>query len=532
MVPIAQEKNVEVLRQYTFWLEAQVKDLSLKLSEIQKQGDDSKQVALDESMRDQLARLRQKFFGVGREELEGEADTLFARPVGHEEAQLKLHGEYPYAVAEVVEKPPIDLSGDVFFTYKMSERELAVESSLRGLAAGAEAWVEVPGLYQESQMVTIYERVYKEHLHRQVKYRLKKEFNDTGKEVLVTAPGPAKVRPGSKYSIDFAVSVVSDKYEFHMPLERQRRKMEAAGLAVEVKTLYGLCEAVAEHGEAVREGIRQDIMEDFSAVHVDESPWPIMGAGKQSYMWVLSNRRGAYFQFEPSRSGAVAKELLKRYQGSVVTDGFSGYNGLRARGQFLRMGHCWSHARREFFERVPDYPVEATRAVKLIDELFAIESRAMNFEELRVLRQTESAAVISQFRDFLHETVPKFLPQSGINGAISYCFKFWPELTRFLKDLSLPLSNNDAERSLRHVVMGRKNFNGSKTVNGADTAATLYTVIESCKRVGLQPSQYLKYLIDARWFGDAVQTPFAYAMEKLGPSTKIIFPGNEDWKIA
>jgi len=79
--------------------------------------------------------------------------------------------------------------------------------------------------------------------------------------------------------------------------------------------------------------------------------------------------------------------------------------------------------------------------------------------------------------------------------------------------------------------MGRKNFNGSKTINGADTAASIYTVIETCKRVGLQPSIYLKYLIEARWYGDKVKSPFEYSMAKLGPNKKVVFPEKHDWKI-
>lgn len=102
-----------------------------------------------------------------------------------------------------------------------------------------------------------------------------------------------KVKPGCQYSVDFALAVVSDKYEFHLPLERQRRRMEAAGLDVQVKTLYNLCESVAEHCDFIRENIRQDIMSDFCAAHMDESPWRILGDKETGQMWVLSNRLGS-----------------------------------------------------------------------------------------------------------------------------------------------------------------------------------------------------------------------------------------------
>jgi transposase len=412
----------------------------------------------------------------------------------------------------------------------MSDRELTRESILRNIPAGAEAWTEVTGLYQQSKEITIFERVYQEVLHRQCKYRLLPKFNSTGKQVLVTAPGPAKVRPGSRYSVDFAISVASDKYEFHLPLERQRRKMQAQGLDVDTKTLYGLCEAVAEHCNSIRERVRQDILKDFCAAHLDESPWPIAGQESQGYMWALSNRCGSYYQFEPTRSGKVALELLKNYKGSILTDGYSGYNRAKQKDE-LRVGQCWAHARREFIDRIDDFPEKARDAVQMIDELFAVEAQAANFEELRVLRKSKSKPTIDRLYNWLIQTRPQFLPGDGIVSAINYCLKFWDELTLFLNDLSLPLSNNDAERAMRHIVMGRKNFGGSKTINGADTAASIYTVIESCKKVGLQPSLYLKYLIEERWFGETPKTPLELSLEKLGTNKRVIFPNKSDWQV-
>src|SRR6185437_3762512 len=156
-------------------------------------------------------------------------------------------------------------------------------------------------------------------------YRLKKEYNTTGKEVIITAPGPVKLKSGSQYSMDLAVAVVSDKCEFHLPLERQRRKMEGAGLDIDVETLFALCRDVAEHCEkGVIGQIRDDILQDFCATHLDESPWPILG-GTNGHMWAMSNRKGSYFRFEPSRSGKVACEMLKGYAGAAITDGYSGY---------------------------------------------------------------------------------------------------------------------------------------------------------------------------------------------------------------
>jgi transposase len=523
MVPIAQETSPDVLRQYALWLEEEVKRLTRENSQLKNAQDRDRQLALSTELQDQLTRLRQKFFGMGRER----AAEPEARPVGHPKQELLPHGGRP--VQESGEKnPKLPWRG---FLHTCDEELLIDEAKARGIEpALASVWEEVPGLTQDSTEVTIIERIYIELGHKRQKYRLKKEYNTTGKEVLITAPGPVKLKPGSQYSVDFAVAVVSDKYEFHLPLERQRRKMEGAGLDIDVKTLFTLCRDVAEHcDKEVIAQIRDDILSDFCAAHLDESPWPILG-GTNGYMWAMSNRKGGYFCFEPSRSGKVAVEMLKGYKGSVITDGYSGYKRVKDLSD-VRLAHCWAHARREFFERSADYPKESAEILPLIDELFSLERRSGKFEELSKIRRDESRLVVGKIHKWLLDTRPRFLPQDGIVKAIDYCLKYWSGLTLFLKDLSVPLSNNDAERALRHVVLGRKNFAGSKSIDGADVAAVLYTVIESAKRVGLNPSEYLKYVITERWYGEKPLSPYRLAKASFGENEKNPTPKKTDWRI-
>lgn len=509
-----------MLRRQAIFLRDEISEIKNYLKRVENKFEDSKQEWLDPAMRDRLARLEKKLFSSGRESLQS------SRPVGHREERRKAHGKYASeGDLKSDKREPNMLVNHIQY----SEAGLRIESQIRGVSGGADAWKELPGCFQESVEVTIHERIYQKVLHRQQKYSLKPDFNKLGKEVIIAAPGPAKLRPGSRYSIDFALDVAINKYGFHMPLERQRRQMEEAGLEIDVKTLYGLCEAVAEHCRAVEDRIRKDVLADFCAVHVDESPWPIQGSESQGYMWAVSNRVGSCYKFEPSRSGKVAEELLEGHEGSVLTDGFTGYNRLK-KDPRLRLGACWAHARREFFERIEDFP-EAKRAVEIIDKLFEIEGKADTLEDLRIVRRAESKAVLEELEAWMKNESGKHLPASGIMKAIAYTRKLWPELTRFTEDLSLPLSNNDAERALRHIVMGRKNFNGSKTINGADTAASIYTVIESAKKVGLQPREYLKYLITARWDREKVKTPHEIAQENLKPERRIPVPEKSDWKI-
>lgn len=535
MAPLEQESNVHVLREYAVLATRETKRLKNLVDNLNLLLRDQNQIWLkdDESkdLSDQLSRLQKKFYGFGRESLDGE------RPIGHVDQQLKLHGEYPHdskAMGVDNEKVVDQAMPPAVIEYPMSDVDLKEELNIREpqtdkAVSGAAAWSEMKNFTEDSVEITITEVTYTKVIHRRKKYRLKDEYNTSGKEVIVTARGPVKLKAGSKYSVDFALAVVSDKYEYHLPLERQRRKMEAAGLDIDVKTLYSLAQSTSEHMEALAQRIKAEILNDFCAVHVDESPWLIISEKHKGQMWAVSNRVGSFYQFEPTRAGAVAEELLEGFTGSVITDALAAYKRLKSIDG-VRKGLCWAHVRREFYERIDDFP-KAIEMVKLIDELFKIEAKASSFEELRELRRTESKDKIREMQIWLIDQGPRYLPGDGIKKAINYASNHWTDLTTFLQDLSLPLSNNDAERALRHVVLGRKNFAGSKTINGADVAATLYTIIESAKKAGLQPKAYMKYVIEERWHNREPKTPSQVAQEKFGPNKRVSFPEKNDWRI-
>jgi len=524
VIPVRKEKSVEVLRTYTLSLIDEVKKLQSENQRLRNALGAERQSAFPD-IEDRLVRLKIQAFAQGRERIE--RTEITARPVGHKDQGLLAHGK---RVGPETKEDDTSCLPEEVLLHEFTDEGLVDEAKLRGVEPqSAEVWEKVPGLFQESREITVVERIYKTRLHRRAKYRLKKEFNRTGKEVLITAPGPVKLLSGSRYSVEFAAQAACDKYDMHLPLERQRRQMETLGLNVSVKTLYGLCRALAELCEkTVVPKIRRDIFQEFASVHVDETPWALLG-GRGGYMWAMSNRSGAYYRFEPTRSGRIAEEMLKGYRGSVLTDGFSGYERVKKLSG-VRVAHCWSHARREFYERRELFPKEAEEAIASIDELFRLERSAGNFDNLRVVRREKSTHVLERFRQWLLETRGQHLPQSGMTKAIDYCLKLWPGLSLFAKDLTVPLTNNDVERALRHVVVGRKNFLGSKSIDGADTAATLYTVIESAKRVGMVPRGYLEYVADTAGRGHDPLSPLelAWALDEKSPTPQ---PDKNDWKI-
>jgi transposase len=401
----------------------------------------------------------------------------------------------------------------------MMGSDLENESSDRGVKdPSASQWVDT-GLVDEVVKIQIIERRYVRELHRKHKYKLKTDSNpDADKEVIVTAPGVSELLPGMNYTTEFVASVVADKYISHMPLERQIREMESLGLkGIRNSTLSRMCALAAASLEPMQECIlRQDLIPSDLALHLDETPWKIQNKNeKDGYLWVISNRYASYYFFKPTRSGQVLKEKLGSYSGPALTDGFSGYNVLAELG--IAQAYCWAHARREFLP-LEEHDPTVKPILDLIDELFAVEREAKSFDELLNLRTQKSRPILGKLQSLLMSEHPRSRPGSQKRKAIEYATKRWEGLTLFVTDKRLPLSNNEAERTIRHAVVGRKNYYGSGNHAGADTAATLFTIIESCKKNDIDPRSFLIMSLCSAARGESLETPLDYARRTRSPS--------------
>ena len=392
----------------------------------------------------------------------------------------------------------------------IAESELSEESTLRGVAnQNPSQWVAT-GLFDQVTRIQIIERSYVKEIHKKMKYKLKEEFNpDPDKDVIITAEADPVLLPGMNYTTEFVASVVADKYVSHIPLERQTRQMESLGLSgMKTSTLSRFCGLAAAALEPLQEMIlKQDLRPSDLALHLDETPWKIQ-VGQDGYMWVVSNRYGSYYFFKPTRSGKVIKEVLAGYKGPAVTDGYGGYNILEEEG--IQQAFCWAHARRQFLP-LEDHDPTVKPILDLIDELFAIEREAKSFDDLKVLRKEKSEPVLKRLNRVLLEERFNSRDGSQKRKGIDYITSRWNGFKFFVDDVRVPLSNNEAERTIRHAVMGRKNYYGSNNHAGAETAATLFTVIESCKKNDLDPRTFLLMSLDRAARGEELETPLAFA---------------------
>ena len=358
--------------------------------------------------------------------------------------------------------------------------------------------------HEESSEIEVIERKYIVKRHKRHKYSCKDCNN------IVTAPGGVKLTPGGQYSIQLATQIASDKFEDHIPLERQRKQMYRGGIRVDVKTLYGLTEHLYNRLYPLNELIRNDVLSE-KWVHIDESPFNFYNPKKsKGYVWSMSNPRGAYYQFEPTRSGAIAQEMLKGYEsGVVVTDGFSGYSFLDE-SESLKHAFCWAHVRRKFFEAMAHDP-KAEDMVDLIDSLYDIEHEAETLDQLRTLRETKSFKVVKEIDKWIESMDGKYLDSSSMGKAINYYLARKKGLHHFLYDENVPIDNNMAERRQRCPVMGRKNFVHFKSINGADIGAFFYSVIESCKSNGLNARAYINEMAHRSAKAEELESPYQYS---------------------
>jgi len=352
---------------------------------------------------------------------------------------------------------------------------------------------------EDAEEITVIEASYQVVTHRRQKYRC------SCNAAVVTAPGPAKLTPGGRYSPEFAVHVAAAKYLDHLPLERQVKAMGRKGLAVDSQTLWDQLTALARHLRPTYEALCSRVL-GSDVVFMDETHWRLMdGDGSHRWWtWCCANEDAAAYWIRDHRSKDAAAEVLAGFTGVLMSDGYAVYDALARGSPEIMPVHCWAHVRRKFVEAESSFPNECGRAIELIGELYAIErevprlprgtpdeAKAGVIALRRRLRAERSRAIVDELRECGYATKPVTLPQSSLGKAIEYMLSLWAGLTRFLVDPRVPLDNNAAERALRGVVVGRTNHYGSHSRRGAEVAAIMYTLFETAKLAGVDPHRYV-----------------------------------------
>ncbi len=353
--------------------------------------------------------------------------------------------------------------------------------------------------FEESEEITVVQASYQVVTHRRQKYRCRCNA------AVVTAPGPAKLTPGGRYSPEFAVHVAESKYLDHMPLERQARAMGRKGLDVDSQTLWDQQLSLDHHLRPTYQALCRKVLE-AEVIFMDETHWRLMDqdGSHRFWTWCVACEDAVAYWIRGQRSQEAAEAVLGSYSGVLMSDGYTVYQALARGSPGITHAYCWAHVRRKFIEAESSYPAECRHAIDLIGALYEVErevprlprdaSTEARTEVLSLrskLRETRSRATVDQLREWAFTTRAVTLPQGSLGKALDYMLKLWPGLTEFLKDSRVPLDNNAAERALRGVVVGRKNHYGSRSKRGTEVAALLYTLFETAKLAGVDPHAYV-----------------------------------------
>lgn len=342
------------------------------------------------------------------------------------------------------------------------------------------------------------------------KYAFKKNNSDESK--IITAGLPDQLIPQGIATPSIAAYVFKSKFVDAMPYYRQEKMFSSIGIDLSRKTMCNW-QIYIYHNYMIR---LIDLMKrDLKKCHLigaDETEVQVIveegkTADSKSYMWVYrgydEHRKILLFDYKPDRRGVNPKEYLEGYEGYLQTDGYDGYN-LTVKTQNIKHLACWAHVRRKFFNcfkvlEKNNYP-ESKIILDLINELYVVEKKIkeekLTFDEIYKRRLEKSAPLIEKIKTWLDDNVTKYPPKLDMGEAINYALNLWDNLTVYLEDGRLPIDNNLVENAIRPFVIGRKNWLFSYTVNGAESSAAIYSLVESAKANGKDPYKYLKEIFE------------------------------------
>jgi len=326
-------------------------------------------------------------------------------------------------------------------------------------------------------------------------------------------PSPQPI-PKSLASASLLAQIATAKYVDGLPLARQEKILTRLGLDLPRATLASWMIRCGELAHPLTDLLLERIRQgDY--VLADETPFQVLKekgkrAESQSYLWALRQEDPQhpllYYAYAPTRSGEVVRHLLAGFEGFLQTDGYAGYDGFDETSGVVHVG-CFAHARRKFDEalrgqgrrkgkqskkspreRLADQGFTRINALFKLERSYADASR----EGRHRLRQEKLAPLLRELREWTIAAKDRVPPTSLTGKALDYLDNQWPKLERVLEDGRLELSTNAVERAIRPFVIGRKAWLFADTPSGATASARLYSLVETAKANGVEPSRYLE----------------------------------------
>lgn len=309
---------------------------------------------------------------------------------------------------------------------------------------------------------------------------------------VITAAPPARMGDKTRYAPSFAAQLCVSKCSDSIPQYRLEKEYARLGIPISRSTLNSLIHRAAKELRPLHAAACA-IVASASVVHADETTARQANLDKRAFMWTFSSPELVVYKYAESRSGSVASELLGDSQGTIIVDQYTGYNQVTKPGRRTRAG-CMAHARRKVFESREHAGFDD--ALELIRKLYEIEARArkesvVGTEKHLALRAVEGRPVFARLLLWARRAAKLHEPRSVPGRAARYVLKGRRALRVFLTDSKVAIDNNAAERDLRRVALGRKNYLFFQSKESGERHAILYTLVASAEKHGLNPTTYL-----------------------------------------
>jgi transposase len=327
-------------------------------------------------------------------------------------------------------------------------------------------------------------------------------------QAVVQAPAPERLIKGGLPTEAMVAAVLVAKYAWHLPLYRQSQMLLSQGIAIERATLAFWVGYAAAELKPLYLRLRELILGSVK-IAVDETVAPVLDPGrgrtKKGYFWAIARDDRPWggtdppavaYTYAPGRGAVHGLKLLESYRGIVQCDGYAAYKAIAddARtGDAITLAFCWVHLRRQFFDiaKGGSAPI-ASEALDRIAALYAIEKtiRGKSAEERRAVRQEKSKPLVLVLKTWLEQQLTRVSTKSVIAEAIRYGLNHWDGLVRFLDDGRIELDTNIVERSIRPIVLNRKNALFAGHDQGAENWAAIASLVETCKLYGIDPQAF------------------------------------------
>jgi transposase len=327
---------------------------------------------------------------------------------------------------------------------------------------------------------------------------------------VVQQPAPSRPIDRGIAAPGLLAQIIVAKYADHCPLYRQQGIYRRSGVELDRATLAAWVGHAAQLLEPLVETIGRYVRA-AEKVHADDTPVPVLDPGrgktKTGRLWtyVRDDRPAGsrdppavWYRYSPDRKSEHPQAHLRRFRGILQADAYSGYARLYDDGQIVEAA-CWAHARRKFYDL---YVVErspiATEALQRIGALYAIERDIRgSLPALRArVRQERAGPLLDALHAWLAATLQTVSTKSDLAGAIKYALVRWPALTRYRDDGRIEIDNNSAERSIRPVVLGRRNYLFAGSDAGGERAACIYSLIGTALLNDRDPYLYLRHVLE------------------------------------